>query len=159
MADGKTLVVYYSRRGITRRVAEKIAAELECDIEEIVDTKDRSGVRGWMRAARDARAKNLTVIEDIKHGPSSYDLVVVGTPVCVWTMAAAVRTYLTENKGRLPEVAFFLTTGGTGMRRTFRRMEELCGKTPVACLGLKARHVRKKDVTKKNKAFVGRLRR
>ncbi|MCK4283301.1 MAG: hypothetical protein KAX44_03205 [Candidatus Brocadiae bacterium] len=158
MADGKTLVVYYSRKGTTRRVAEEIAAELQCDIEEIVDTKDRSGARGWMGAARDARAKNLAVIEDIKHDPSSYDLVVVGTPVWAWTMSAAIRTYLAENKGRLPEVAFFLTTGGTGMRRTFRQMEELCGKPPVACLGLKARHVRKKDPTKKIKAFVGRLR-
>ena len=158
MAHGKTLVVYYSRSGTTRTVAQRIAAELGCDIEEIIDTKDRSGARGWIGAARDARAKNLAVIQEVKKDPSSYDLVVIGTPVWVWTMSAAVRTYLTQSKDRLPAVAFFLTTGGTGIRRTFRQMGELCGKVPVARLGLKARHVRKKDPTKKIKAFVAKLR-
>jgi flavodoxin len=42
----KTLVVYYSRTGTTRKVAEAIAGILRCDIEEVVDTKKRSGILG-----------------------------------------------------------------------------------------------------------------
>lgn len=34
-------------------LAEEIQRKLNCDIEEIVDLKDRSGAIGWMLAGRD----------------------------------------------------------------------------------------------------------
>lgn len=35
----KTLLVYYSRTGVTRMIADTISESVKCDIEEIVDTK------------------------------------------------------------------------------------------------------------------------
>jgi len=46
----KTLVVYYSRTGKTKFVAEKIAVELKADVEEVVDLKSRSGRFGFLKA-------------------------------------------------------------------------------------------------------------
>ncbi|MEM3692877.1 MAG: hypothetical protein QXI39_02505 [Candidatus Bathyarchaeia archaeon] len=51
----KTLVVYYSRTGNTRKVAESIAQILGSDIEEVLDERKRTGVwvglgQGWMQA-------------------------------------------------------------------------------------------------------------
>jgi flavodoxin len=40
----KILVVYYSRTGMTKKLANSIANLLFADIEEIVDTKNRSGL-------------------------------------------------------------------------------------------------------------------
>ncbi|MEI6774938.1 MAG: hypothetical protein WCL18_09565 [bacterium] len=40
----KILVLYYSRTGITKKLATFIGDVLDADIEEIVDTKNRSGV-------------------------------------------------------------------------------------------------------------------
>jgi len=42
----KSLVVYYSRTGNARFVAETIAAEIGADVEEVVDMKKRSGPLG-----------------------------------------------------------------------------------------------------------------
>ncbi|MDY6965570.1 MAG: hypothetical protein SVM80_06305 [Halobacteriota archaeon] len=39
----KSHLVYYSRTGTTKKVADAISDIINCDIEEIVDTKDRSG--------------------------------------------------------------------------------------------------------------------
>jgi flavodoxin len=39
----RPLVVYYSRTGNARFVAEKIASELSADTEEVIDSKNRRG--------------------------------------------------------------------------------------------------------------------
>ena len=48
----KTIVVYYSRTGNTRKVAEELADTLKCDIEQIIDTQKRSDVLGFLRSGK-----------------------------------------------------------------------------------------------------------
>ena len=67
---------------------------------------------------------------------SAYDLIVIGTPVWAWSVSSPVRAYLTANKARLPEVAFFCTLGGAGDDRAFAQMRELAGRSAVACLSI-----------------------
>ncbi len=156
MEAGKVLVVYYSRTGTTRAVAEAVAAELGADTEEIVDRKDRAGVLGGLAAGKDAMLKKPTEINEPKRAPASYDLVLIGTPVWAWTMCPAVRAYLTQFKDRFRRVGFFLTTGGTGADRTFRHMQEICGKAPVAELALTAGEVKRSAYLDKVKAFAAK---
>jgi len=150
----KALVVYYSRTGTTRRVAEAIAGMLACRVEEVTDTKARAGVLGFVVGGKDAWLRRLTAIGPLTSDPADYELVLIGTPVWAWTMSPAIRTYITQQRGRLPVVAFFATAGGTGIRRTFRQMAELCGKQPRAVLGLYAGDVLWGDPTAKIRSFV-----
>ena len=156
MGDKKVLVVHYSRSGTTRKLAEAIASVLNCDIEEIRDTTDRSGLFGWLRAGRDAFFKKLTVLEDVRTDPGGYDLVVIGTPVWAGSMSCATRTYISQFKGRLKEVVFFATMGNS-VGSTFRQMEELCGKKPLACLALKTKRVRKGDFQESVEMFIEQM--
>lgn len=158
MAEGDALVVYYSRTATTRKVARMIAEELGCEVEEIVDKVDRSGALGWIRAGKDAARRKATEIEEPTHDPADYDLVVVGTPVWAWTMSCAARAYLERVRDRLPAVAFFCTTGGTGIEGTFAHMQEACGREPVATLGLRMKDVLKGDVGGEVAQFASRLR-
>ena len=50
----RVLVVYYSRTGNTRFVAEAVAQSLEADIEEIKDGKNRMGIFGFLRCGYEA---------------------------------------------------------------------------------------------------------
>ncbi len=143
MARQRFLVAYYSRTGTTRLVAQAIAQRLRADTEEIVDRKGRAGLLGFIVSGKDAHLRRLTQIEAPRCDPAAYDLAVIGTPVWAGNMSCAVRTYISQFRDRLPGVAFFLTTGGMGIKSTFRGMAELCGKKPVACLGLTQRQVRK----------------
>ena len=93
----KTLVVYYSRTGTTKKVAETISSMIESDIERIIDTKKRAGPFGGLAAAKDAILKRLTKIEATKNDPSDYDLVIIGTPIWVGAMSAPIRSYITQN--------------------------------------------------------------
>ena len=157
MATKKALVVYYSRTGMTRKVGEKIAAALQCDMEELIDTRNRSGAWGWLRGGGDATRSKQTAIRKIEKEPGVYDLVIIGTPVWAFTMTPAVRTYITEHWQCLKEVAFFCTMGGSGDARTFRKMEKLCGKKPAALLALKEQEVKAGAFDDRIKAFAAEL--
>ncbi len=132
----KILVTFYSRTGNTRKLAQQIAKNLNADIDEIIDKKDRTGILGWFSGGKDAFFKKQTQIGFIKN-PQGYDLVIVGTPVWIGTMTPAIRTYLTQN--RLNNVAFFCTFGGKESK-TFTEMEKLSGK-PIVVLGLKDKKI------------------
>ena len=58
----KTLVIYYTRTGNAKFLAETIAAELGADIEEVIDLKKRQGKLGWLSAGRDAMGEKETEI-------------------------------------------------------------------------------------------------
>ena len=53
----RALVVFYSRTGNTKRIAEDISKTLNADIEELYDAKGRKGITGWLVSGMDARLK------------------------------------------------------------------------------------------------------
>ena len=57
----KPLVIFYSRTGWTKKVAENISKNLNCDIEEVVDHKKRNGLFRFITSGRDAMKKKTTV--------------------------------------------------------------------------------------------------
>jgi flavodoxin len=136
----KALVVYYSRTGITKQVAQAVADALsgrqdnEVDVEEVIDTKDRSGAMGYVLAGKDAAMKVNTPIRPVRYNPADYDLVIVGTPVWAFNVSAPIRSYLTERGQSAKRVAFFCTMGGSGDQRALAEMEALAGKKPLAVL-------------------------
>jgi flavodoxin len=134
----KALVAYYSRTGNTRKVAERISALLGCDIEEIRDVVNRSGMIGWLKAGRDVGSKRLTTLETVKNDPAGYDIIVIGTPIWRHTLSTPIRTYISQYQENFKKVSFFCTGRSTG-DSPFDEMESLCGKKPIATLRLQIR--------------------
>ena len=127
----KILITYYSRTNITEKVAKTIQNNLSCDIEEIIDLKNRSGALGYVKSCLDAIRKTPADIKPIEKDPSDYDLVIIGTPVWASTMASGVLTYLNENKEKFNDVSFFCTCGSSGYEETLNKMEEIVDKKAV----------------------------
>jgi flavodoxin len=121
----KSLVVYYSRSGNTRFVAEKIAQEMNGDIEEIIDKKRRKGPLGFVIGGFDATRGKVTEIEEIKKSPRDYDLLIVGTPMWNKRITPAVRTYLENNNVSEKKVAIFCTSQGSKSDRVFKTLKEI----------------------------------
>jgi len=105
----KSLVVFYSRTGTTREVVEAISGLLQCDLEEVLDTKNRAGILGYLRSGSDAFLKRLAAIKETRTDPALYDIVIIGTPIWAYVMSSPIRTYLSRNKNRFKQVAFFCT--------------------------------------------------
>ena len=128
----KTLVVYYSRDGHTRTMAQEMAKALSADLEEIQEMKSREGMLGYLSACKDAALNVVTEIKSSAVNITDYDLVIIGTPIWAFTMCSGVRAWLTQYAEKLQKIAFFATMGGSGDKRAFTQMETLCRKTPVA---------------------------
>ncbi|MBN1683169.1 hypothetical protein JW865_06420 [Candidatus Bathyarchaeota archaeon] len=109
MNKSNVLVVYYSRTGTTKKVAEYISAKNNFDIEEIFDLKNRSGPIGWLMAGKDAGSRILTEIKPATKNPSDYDLVLIGTPIWNGTISTPIRTYINQNFDVLRKTAVFST--------------------------------------------------
>ncbi|MFA4663066.1 flavodoxin family protein [Pyrococcus kukulkanii] len=125
----KTLIVFYSRSRTTKRIAQEVAKALNADIDEIIDKKPRKGILGFLIAGYDATMGKTTEIE-FEKDPSSYDLVVIGTPVWNGRVTPAIRTYLLQNRGKIRNAAFFCTCAGRP-GKCLEQMEEILGKRPV----------------------------
>lgn len=157
MKNKKILIVYYSRTNKTRKVAQILADKLGGDIEEIRDTVDRRGAKGYWLSGKDATLRKLTVLEKSEKDLNNYDLVLIGTPIWSWNMSVPVRTYIIENKDNFKEVAFFCTMGGSGNERAFGEMAEIVNKKPIATLTLKTIEVVKETAEDKINDFVNKI--
>jgi flavodoxin len=154
----KTLIIYYSRTGRTKRLAEDVQARLGCGIERIQTMKDFSGFMGFFRIAREPKKEHPFEIQTFRIDPDQYDLVVVGTPVWGKDVSIPVRDLLRRYKGHLKAVAFIATHGSSDPGPAFRSMEEACGRPPVATLGVSARRLRRNAYSSELERFIGELR-
>lgn len=134
----KVLVVYHSRSGHTRRLAERLAQELQADLAAIEERHPAHGPMGWLRTRLQALLGQAAPIRPPRRSPADYDLVLVGTPVLGWRLAAPVRTFARDWRGRLPNVAFFATSNGADARPAFDELRRLLARPPLAELVIAA---------------------
>jgi flavodoxin len=154
----KVLVVYFSRSGHTRSAAESIARALDADLEEITEARSRSGIRGWLRSGFEATFRRAARIHQPRRDPSSYDLVVIGSPTWSASVSSPVRAFLSRNAGRIAKIAVLCTCGGHGGQRVVRQIEHLAGRSAVAeAIVTDADRATGADVWKVNR-FIAELR-
>ena len=153
----KSLIVFYSRTGTTKTVAQKLAEKLNADLEEITDKDTRKGLFGFLRSGKQGMKGLLTKIEPTQKDPAAYDLVVIGTPVWAGRLCSPVRTYLTQNAANCKKVAFFTTQGGNKEQKVFKDMEELCCREPLCKVFFRTAEVKKGEFEAKLADFVKSL--
>jgi len=150
----KTLVVYFSRTGRTRQIAEAVAGRLGADIECIPDVGNRSGIWGYIRSLREAMQHRIINSGAPKKNPSDYDLIIVGTPVWAHNMCSPLRSYITTQKQRFRTVAVICTQGGSGASKVVGDIATLCGRTPAGTLVLSEREIKQDQFAAKLDGFI-----
>ena len=127
----KSIIIYYSYSGNTRRIAGVLAEYLkeksEIEVLELqaLDESDKFLTQA-IRAFRHKRAEIAPVNFDL----SKYDLICFGTPVWAFGPAPAMNTYLDKCatlEGK--EIILFTTYGsGTGNQRCLNYMQSILSK-------------------------------
>ncbi len=128
----KTLIVYYTRTGNTNKIVDELQAGLATDVEAITEKESRKGPLGWIRSGRQGASKADVDIQPLKADPSSYELVVLASPVWAGNVSAPMRAFIKRHTGTLPKTAVFLTHDGPDASQAFEDVEELLGRKPMA---------------------------
>jgi len=131
------LVVYFSLTGKTKLLACEIAKILNCNIEEIIDLKERRGLLGFLRSCFDAVKENFTEIKPLQISFEKYEHIIICSPIWAINLPPAVRTFVKYFSDRFKSVSFFCTMGGFGDKKVFLKFENLCSKKPVICASFK----------------------
>ncbi|MFH1667533.1 MAG: flavodoxin [Candidatus Komeilibacteria bacterium] len=148
----KTLIVYYSKTGNTKKIATELAGWLKADLDEIKDSK-KLGMLGVMIACRNAmRHKKLNII--FSKNPQDYDLVVLGGPVWAWNLIPQLRSYLEENQNKIKKLGFFVTYGGN-YGKNFVQVEEF--KKPIATMAVVDKEIKANNYTKEINEFINKI--
>jgi len=127
----RSLIIYYSRTGKTRFLAEKLGEELQSDLVEIKDLKKRSGIFGFLRAALEACLGQKTELVPMSINLTEYGIIILATPVWAYSPTPAINTFLDTCSLAGKKVILLVTSRGVGYGGALdilkRRVEESGG--------------------------------
>lgn len=133
--SGKTLVVYYSASGSTRRVAQTIADTLGADIFEITPVEPYSSADlNWTdndsrvsKEHNDVSLRDVELTQIVPENWDSYDTVLIGYPIW-WAIAAwPVDNFVKGNDFTGKTVIPFCTSASSGLGESGKLLAEMAG--------------------------------
>ncbi len=160
LPERRALVVFYSREGHTKSVAQQLAKKFKADIEEIIDLKKRVGPIAVSAAGKDAVAGNLTKIKPLKLNPKDYDIILIGTPSWFGNVTPAIRTFVKENNVSGKRIGIFGTAHLTGVENALKQLAELINKESpdnIPILPLRHRDLKEEILSNKIDIFYSQL--
>jgi flavodoxin len=153
----KILVVYYSRSGRSRAVAEAIARRLNADLQEVMPLKGYRGLFGFFRGGYQAARRKLPAIQPPDREAAAYDLVLFGTPIWAGRMSSPMRSCITGQKAAIKRYAFFCTAGSAEQQAALDDLRELIGFDPAGTLVLTSPEVSRGRFQQKLDGFLAGL--
>ena len=113
-------VVYFSRSGVSKRVAEKIAKKLSCSSIEITDNMNWKGIIGFLKGGYYA-ARNKDVEIKINGSIVESDEIILITPLWAGGPAPAIRTLLKNIPSE--KVHLVVTADGSNVEKSIAKYE------------------------------------
>ena len=131
----KKLVAYFSAGGVTKKVAERLAAAAGADLFELepavpytvadldwTNKKSRSSVEMNDPSSRPEIARRLDSLEE-------YDTVFLGFPIWWYVAPTIINTFLESYDFAGKTIIPFATSGGSGLGKTVEVLKPLCDPT------------------------------
>ncbi len=128
----KTLVAFFSASGVTRQVAQKLAAAAQADLYEIKpaipytqadlnwrDKSSRSSVEMQNLAIRPQLADTDAKIEQ-------YDRILLGYPIWWYMAPTIINTFLESYDFSGKSIILFATSGGSGFGKSIEELSPSC---------------------------------
>jgi len=113
----KTLILFYSFSGSTRKIAAKKAAEIKADIEEIIETKKMSVLKAYTIGGFKALSRKKVNIQPIKSQLNNYEKIILMFPVWASNPAPAFNN-IVEQLPSGKQIELVMVSAASGTSRT-----------------------------------------
>lgn len=126
-----SVVLYFTRSGNSKRIAQKIAEKAGCGLSQITDEKNWKGPFGFLRGgfyAATFRETHPSLSPEVDF--SSYDRIAIVGPVWANNAAPAVYSLLIREKAILDKICLVLSSGGGEIEPAFQKVEQKTGTIP-----------------------------
>lgn len=117
-------IVYFSRTGVSKRVAETIANGVANEVIEITDNKNWNGILGFIKGAFYASTDKEVSIKVNGEIDRTKDYIVV-SPLWAGGPALAIRTFLKEVP--FNKVKIVITCDGSNVEKSIKKFEDKHG--------------------------------
>ncbi len=149
----KTLVLYYSRKGSNKFLAEKISESLSCEIEEI---KPRSNV--FLFFLLNIRFGN----KKFQHKIEDYDRIILCGPIFVGRFIPPLYSFVNKYKNKINQLVFITCCGSTYEKKeekfghgiVFNKVKELLNGKCIHCEAFPIDLVLPEDQKENDEAFM-----
>ena len=124
----KTIVYYYSLTGNCEKIGQKIASQLKCESERIIEKKKRLS-KGFLKFFNGGAAiqNKISEIQELKNDPEKFEQIIVVTPFWAASPTPAIRGFIDQYGERLldKKVGLAITNLGTDPEEAFKKYREL----------------------------------
>ena len=128
----KTLVAFFSASGVTRQVAQKLAAAAQADLYEIkpavpytqadLDWRDKG-------SRSSGEMQNLAIppqLADTDAKIEQYDRILLGYPIWWYMAPTIINTFLESYDFSGKSIILFATSGGSGFGKSVKELSPSC---------------------------------
>jgi menaquinone-dependent protoporphyrinogen IX oxidase len=154
----RTLIIFYSRTGNTKKAADALAARMGADLAEIRCDRYRTGFLSYLTAGLDSLTGRLPAITLPPQSASDYDLVVIGGPLWTHHLASPILTFLRTDIHLPPKVALLVTRDVAPPESAFAEMQALLRNPAVAKLALTSGGIKRGTIGDEVQGFADKLR-
>ena len=125
----KTLIIYFSKSGHTKAIAETIARETSSTLHEITTAKKYPStyIMTILESRKEFKRNEKPALTDSKiEDFSSYERIIIGFPVWFFTCPMAVVSFIERYDFSGKEIYPFCTSGGSSCAKATAKIKELC---------------------------------
>jgi len=132
----KVLIVYYSRSGTTRQVAQQLQLMSDWAIGEVRDVHARAGLGGDLRCIVDSLFARSAPYRYEGPALEDFDRLIVLAPIWLDGLAAPMRALLRDMNRAGPPLSLVCVMSRRGAFRAADEITTIVGAEPVPVLGL-----------------------
>lgn len=128
----KAAVIYYSRSGITKKIAEKVQAKFNADMIFVEPEKKYGSFPSTIiRVIREKKGKKAPAAKTPAADFSGYDIVFIGFPVWAATVPDFLQEYLRRADLAGKRVIPFATAGNNGREESLAALKALLPESEI----------------------------
>ena len=124
-----TLIIYFSKSGTTKKIAEQIAQELQAPLHEILTEKKYP--KNYLMTILESRKEfknneRPALIDEAVENFETYDRILIGFPIWFFTCPMAVVSFIEKYNFSGKNIYPFCTSGGSSCEKATAKIRELC---------------------------------